>query len=269
MEQICSEKNGQLIVSSNRINGGQIAYADFLYQIVGTLALRTWTRECNDPDPTATESDSDMEALLDFVNDGQLYHEIDDKDAVIASLATDVPVGTRVLLQFKFSNPRHPAPLTPRDLAEICKSFARTFTRATIYADWRLVALVAQAGDHSATPSSSRQPPAGQPPVAGGWPANTSAARSGSAQLTPIAYASLTSLTLLGAGRDLDAFQAPQCCIGEPGGHINELSPPLPPIQARIRHLVISSSRHLDMMWQATDHASSVTTTRQSSSKPT
>lgn len=102
------------------INGGQIAFCGFLYQIVGTLGLRAWA-ECRDQ----TAEYGKIEGLLDFVLTNDLYHEVADRDAFIQGLS-DMTRGDSIVVQFKFSLKPLDHPLRPADFAEICRRFHQT-----------------------------------------------------------------------------------------------------------------------------------------------
>lgn len=98
-------------------SGGQVALIGFLYQIVGTLALRAWASMPHPPDESG-----DLEALLVVIGRGDLHHEAHDIDAMVRALGF-AEEDACVLLQFKFSHDPSRYPLTPGDLGDICKRF--------------------------------------------------------------------------------------------------------------------------------------------------
>src|SRR5437870_3996071 len=104
------------------VDGGQVAFIGFLYQMIGALALCVWA-EC--PDQVQGH---DFEALLGLIREGNMYHEVGDIDTLIARLGLDQP-NASVLLQFKYSQDPDRYPITPGDLAAICKSFLRSTQR--------------------------------------------------------------------------------------------------------------------------------------------
>lgn len=101
------------------MDGGQVALIGFLYQIIGALALRAWA-ECADPIPG-----NDFEALLFLIHEGEVRHEVGDIDVLLSQLGLNQP-NAQVLVQFKYSQRPEQYPLTPGDVADICRSFLRS-----------------------------------------------------------------------------------------------------------------------------------------------
>ena len=105
------------------MDGGQVALIGFLYQMIGTLALRVWA-EC----PQVPIENADLDAMLGVIHGGKVYHEQGDIDALALALACRLGIdqpGACVLIQFKFSQLPEKYPVTPSDLEAICKGFLR------------------------------------------------------------------------------------------------------------------------------------------------
>ncbi|HEY4036995.1 MAG TPA: hypothetical protein VGL94_23810 [Ktedonobacteraceae bacterium] len=99
-------------------DGGQVAMIGFLYQIMGSIALRAWASRSNQ-----VEGD-ELDALLGVIRDGELYHETGDIDVLVRQLGLNHP-NAYVLIQFKYSQNPNKYPVTPGDLADICQNFLR------------------------------------------------------------------------------------------------------------------------------------------------
>jgi hypothetical protein len=106
------------------VDGGQVALIGFLYQIIGALALRAWA-ECADSIPG-----NDFEALLLLIHEGEVRHEVGDIDVLLSQLGLNQP-NAHVLVQFKYSQRPEQYPLTPGDVAAICRSFLRSIQQWT------------------------------------------------------------------------------------------------------------------------------------------
>src|SRR5690349_7904558 len=71
--------------SKQTFDGGQVAMIGFLYQMMGSIALRAWASHSNQV------ADYELDVLLGVIRDGELYHEIGDIDALVRRLGLDHP----------------------------------------------------------------------------------------------------------------------------------------------------------------------------------
>lgn len=104
--------------SKQTFDGGQVAMIGFLYQMMGSIALRAWASHSNQV------ADYELDVLLGVIRDGELYHEIGDIDVLVRRLGLDHP-NAYVFIQFKYSQDPNKYPITPGKLAEICRNFLR------------------------------------------------------------------------------------------------------------------------------------------------
>lgn len=95
--------NSQVVSShAAHLDGGQVAFIGFLYQMVGVAALQAWAHV-----PAFGGVQRDFEPLLGILQSGELYHDWLDQDAVVITNREDLSELTREnasnLIQFKFS----------------------------------------------------------------------------------------------------------------------------------------------------------------------
>lgn len=105
--------------AQSQLDGGRLALAGFLYQIVGLLGLSARARAI----PTS-EDDPDLDALVTLVKNGRLLHEAYGQDAVVATV-----VGGEAglsLVQFKYSRRDPPRPMSRSEYDGIVRRLANS-----------------------------------------------------------------------------------------------------------------------------------------------
>lgn len=103
-------------------DGGRTALAGYLYQILGTVGLRAQahvTMQGQDTD----ENDGELRTLLRVVARGRLEHEQDGQDATVR-WDEGGDAASHTLIQFKYSNQRHPPNIDQGQLREIVRRLA-------------------------------------------------------------------------------------------------------------------------------------------------
>ncbi len=97
---------------STHFNGGRVALAGFLYQMVGTLWLRAIGKTYD-----VSDDNTDISALKEFAPDASLTSE-EREDALLKRLGLEGDFHI-VLVQFKYSGRQPPKKLARKEMIDI------------------------------------------------------------------------------------------------------------------------------------------------------